>query len=414
MPMVLPENLVNVDLHRFPLNLWQQGGGVMVYNYNIVGGVYVLGKLLCTTDERAASCAGHQLVVWGFGWLCTTGTGSLFCAGNLYCWLQPQMNLMIMRLHVDCVDWTQNLSFAKFILHDDHRSLYVLCLFWACWFCPDTGLWSCNRVFDRGIGFLGRVLCTTDRRVASCAGHQVVGLEDGWLCTTGTDPEICAGNLYWFIQSLVIFMNIETELVLGTKSSSVLITLSRSGGCDLLADYFSFVVSFVFRIGYGVVSFYKSGAVFDLYCWFSYDNKPCTLFPCSKFSHRVFIWQGFLMRQGDWWLGDLMVQPPQDLIMLIMQTLDTFEQASCCNLLEMLAGSAGFILLVCYADLNDAVGLLMLIWSIIASSPCLNLSILLSMGLLWMVMFGAPLVDSLGVTHVFRVCKGSLIMLSIY
>ena len=58
--------------------------------------------------------------------------------------------------------------------------------------------------------------------------------------------------------------------------------------------------------------------------------------------------------------------------------------------------------------------LLMLVWPIMVSSPCPKLSILLSMGLLWMVMFGAPLVDSLGVTHVFRVCKGSLIKLSIY
>ena len=197
--------------------------------------------------------------------------------------------------------WCQHFSCSYLVYGNFYyaHSCYDTRDIWVCLFCLGTGLWSCNRVFDRGIGFIGKLLCTTEGRLASCAGHQVIGLEVGWLCTTGTDSKFCAGNLYWFIQSLVIFMNIETELVLGTKSFSVLITLSRSGGCGLLVDYFSFD----YGLGYGAVSVYRSSVLYVLIFWYSNANKPCTLFPCSKFSHRVFIWQGFLTRQGSWRIG---------------------------------------------------------------------------------------------------------------
>ena len=201
---------------------------------------------------------------------------------------------------------------------------YYYCEVLFCLSCLGTGLWSCNCVFDRGIGFLGKLLCTTDRWIASCAGHQVVGLEVGWLCTTGTDPEICAGNLYWFIQSLVIFMNIETEFVMGTNSFAGLIIISRFGGWCLFTDSCCYGVSFVLWLEFGAGYLFKSGASLVLFYCDSNDNFSCTLFPCSKFSHRVFIWQGFLMRQGDWRLGDLMFQPPgSDYVMYA--ELDTFR-----------------------------------------------------------------------------------------
>ncbi|PWA45904.1 reverse transcriptase domain, Reverse transcriptase zinc-binding domain protein [Artemisia annua] len=51
-------------------------------------------SLLCTTEGRVASCAGHQFVVWVLGWLCTTGTDPDFCAGILYCF-SPAFKLSI-------------------------------------------------------------------------------------------------------------------------------------------------------------------------------------------------------------------------------------------------------------------------------------------------------------------------------
>jgi hypothetical protein len=121
--MVLLDSLTSIGLHNFLLYLWQwvcndsvnqysNGGYVMFCNFNsycyscecwvcwcflgtsfwkcnhvFYPGDCGFSKLLCTTDERIASCAGHHFVVWSYGWLCTTGTDSLFCAGNL---LKPQ------------------------------------------------------------------------------------------------------------------------------------------------------------------------------------------------------------------------------------------------------------------------------------------------------------------------------------
>ncbi|PWA69495.1 reverse transcriptase zinc-binding domain-containing protein [Artemisia annua] len=60
-------------------------------------------------------------------------------------------------------------------------------------FVMGTGLWDCNQVFDRGDCGLSKLLCTTEARIASCAGHQFVVLGGGWLCTTGTDSFFYAG-----------------------------------------------------------------------------------------------------------------------------------------------------------------------------------------------------------------------------
>ncbi|PWA60341.1 zinc knuckle CX2CX4HX4C [Artemisia annua] len=46
------------------------------------------------------------------------------------------------------------------------------------------------------------LLCTTEVRVASCAGRCFVVLEIRRLCTTGTDPNFCAGILYWSLKNI--------------------------------------------------------------------------------------------------------------------------------------------------------------------------------------------------------------------
>ncbi|PWA54660.1 hypothetical protein CTI12_AA434910 [Artemisia annua] len=91
----------------------------------------------------------------------------------------------------------------------NHFCLDIVCLsnpcrpvvFWVCWFCLGTGFWKCNQVFDRGVDKLENLLCTTETRVASCAGCLIDGLGYRWLCTTGTDSNFCAGNLYWLTWS---------------------------------------------------------------------------------------------------------------------------------------------------------------------------------------------------------------------
>ncbi|PWA36691.1 zinc knuckle CX2CX4HX4C [Artemisia annua] len=71
---------------------------------------------------------------------------------------------------------------------------------WVCWFCLGTGLWKCNQIFDRGDDMLAKLLCTTEMKIASCAGCPIVGMEYGRLCTTGTDLIFCADNLYWIMR----------------------------------------------------------------------------------------------------------------------------------------------------------------------------------------------------------------------
>ena len=56
-------------------------------------------------------------------------------------------------------------------------------------------------------------------------------------------------------------------------------------------------------LGYGIISVNWSLGFFDWIFCYSDTNKPCTLFPCSKFSLRIFTWQGFLTRQGLWMIG---------------------------------------------------------------------------------------------------------------
>ncbi|PWA71507.1 reverse transcriptase domain, Reverse transcriptase zinc-binding domain protein [Artemisia annua] len=70
------------------------GTGFWKCNQVFDQGECILGNLLCTTGLRIASCAGHQIVVFGVGWLCTTGTDPKFCAGILYFFMRSRMRLM--------------------------------------------------------------------------------------------------------------------------------------------------------------------------------------------------------------------------------------------------------------------------------------------------------------------------------
>ena len=316
-PMVLPEDLVTVGLHKFSLNWLQNYSGKLLYQqnfwYNMVRCNFLLMlrlyntdmtwycrvylstglwkcnwvfdrgdglfyKLLCTTEGRIASCAGYQMGL-EYGWLCTTGTDSDFCAGNLFLFSQSQMSLM--SNVAESVIGTKIIS--SLIIAN---SFVEIILYWACWLFPGTGSWSGDVAFCR-------LLCTTEGRVASCAGHQV-GF--GWLCTTGTDPNFCAGMMYWIMQPQ---MNLMIMRLLGADGLLVWFY-----GYSTLADLSIYGAEFVSWLGYGVFSFYWSWASFTFIFWYSMLNKPCTLFPCSKFSHWVFIWQGFLMRQGYWRFGN--------------------------------------------------------------------------------------------------------------
>ncbi|PWA68609.1 RNA-directed DNA polymerase, eukaryota, Reverse transcriptase zinc-binding domain protein [Artemisia annua] len=107
------------------------------------------------------------------------------------------------------------------------------------------GLWDCNQVFDRGDCGLSKLLCTTEARIASCAGHQFVVLGGGWLCTTGTDSFFCAGNLYWLIRSQMSLMYNETVLVMVSRGL-VMFYSGHWAVCFLFSSYQSLVVYFFF------------------------------------------------------------------------------------------------------------------------------------------------------------------------
>jgi hypothetical protein len=91
---------------------------------------------------------------------------------------------------------------------------FYTCDCWDCWLLLGTDLWNGNHVFDPGICGFSKLLCTTDERVASCAGHYFVVWSYGWQCTTGTDPLFCADNLYWIFRSQMSLMSNETVLVI--------------------------------------------------------------------------------------------------------------------------------------------------------------------------------------------------------
>ena len=135
--------------------------------------------------------------------------------------------------------------------------------------------------------------------------------------------------------------------------------------------------------GYKVVCVSRYCASFVFIFWYSNVNIPCTLFPCSKFSHRVFIWQGFLTRQGSWMIEDLMFHPFPDLrfkFMLIW--MFSFDHVTWCCYAEILSWRFYLwlsVMLHCYCICF----FLLFDCSIYACYDCLR-----------MVMFGALLVDS--------------------
>lgn len=119
-----------------------------------------------------------------------------------------------------CIDSAYKYSYSGYVM---------VCNFhcsgdcWVCWCFLGTGFWKCNFVFDPGDCGFFKLLCTTDERIASCAGHHFVVWIYGWLCTTGTDSLFCAGNLYWLLWSQMSLMNNETMLVIHPNSGYVIV-----------------------------------------------------------------------------------------------------------------------------------------------------------------------------------------------
>ena len=184
----------------------------------------------------------------------------------------------------------------------------------------------------------------------------------------------------------------ETVLVMVSRLCHIFFIICRYDGGINLAVILICVVLFVLGWGYGVVSVSWCCALFVLIFWYSNANIPCTLFPCSKFSHRVFIWQGFLTRQGFW-------------------MIDVFEVSSFPR-----SGVDAFYFMAAASSLKSAAviayfdsGLIIfeeLCWISVFClfvSPGLSSVSLLSMGCLCMVMVGTPLVGPFGDLHVFRV-----------
>lgn len=293
-----------------------------------------------------------------------------------------------------CIDSANNYSYNGYVMVCNFNSS---CDCWVCWYLLGTGFWKCNYVFDPGVCGFSKLLCTTDERIASCAGHHFVVWSFGWLCTTGTDSLFCADNLYWLFRSQMSLMSNETVLVINTRFIHIMFIIWRHIGCIFMAGIVTFVVLFVNWWGYEVVCVSRSCASFVWIFWYSNVNFPCTLFPCSKFSHRVFIWQGFLTRQGFWMIEDLMIHPFPDLMLNLLIWMHSFDQAFwCCYDVRLLwrLYLLGLYYELCFILLS-------------ASFLYLRLSIYAFYDCLGMVMFGAPLVDSFGVPHVFRVLKWS-------
>ncbi|PWA49856.1 hypothetical protein CTI12_AA472200 [Artemisia annua] len=165
--------------------------------------VVVEVRRLCTTGTDPNLCAGFWSCnkvfdrgdVGGYNRLCTTENWTSFCAGLLFGCLEVQ-HAMHYRTESEFLRWLFCFDCG------DADSGYGCCSWSNMHGLYNTGLHKFNVLGVIG-GILGSLLCTTEVRVAPCAGHRLVVWEDRWLCTTGTDLNFCAGNLFWFISNSI-------------------------------------------------------------------------------------------------------------------------------------------------------------------------------------------------------------------
>ncbi|PWA42885.1 hypothetical protein CTI12_AA521820 [Artemisia annua] len=224
-------------------------------------------------------------------------------------------------------------------------------VFWVCWFCLGTGFWKCNQVFDRGVDKLANLLCTTETRVASCAGCLIDGLGYRWLCTTGTDSNFCAGNLYWLTWST----DQDTMHYKGHVLTFVLVFFDYDDNDGLICIF-------------GDITKFWIGAI--IVVTISYALQRIGL--ASALACHLVVWG--IARYA------LQNRLPEDLLWFKAAVFGWVHAAFGVTVMRVF----------CCID-------------IITTSPVFRFSVLLSMGHMGMVIFGTPLVGPFGDLHVFRV-----------
>ncbi|PWA63514.1 reverse transcriptase zinc-binding domain-containing protein [Artemisia annua] len=233
-----------------------------------------------------------------------------------------------------------------------------------------TGMWECNRIFMVDLWFKGVKDGGLSRFSVNLAlTHVMNSLDDyhghiliGSFCITWWDNY----HGHRIIVQSVIWCGYVAQ-------TTIRIT------CVELSKY---------TLGYGIVCYLWSWGFLECVICYSNTNKPCTLFPRTKFSHRVFIRQGFLMRQGIRVIGYCDAHPRSFTATNDMKFWITKEYYVSCYLEN-----------VCCNMKSDQNGN----FHILSSSNSAYY------GRSHMVMFGGTLVDSFVLFHVFRVCDLTIV-----
>lgn len=193
-----------------------------------------------------------------------------------YLWVRPILNPCIIYYHITSL----YCSFAYRPV--DFR------VWWVCWFCPGTGFWSCNQIFDcdDGAGFFYLVKWSNWMANKNSVSHLAWILvyfipKEGLVRTisfwsnAGIYGFDCIDffplwfPMYWYVSWLWVDLTI-FRIGYGVIRNAIL----------FFTMYMEFFESW---LGYGVVRVVWSCALVECICWCSNTNIPCTLFPCSTF-----------------------------------------------------------------------------------------------------------------------------------
>ena len=280
-----------------------------------------------------------------------------------------------------------NCYYTGFYYHLNSGRPVDVCMGWFCCFCPSAGFWSCNQVFDCDDDVV--LLCTWIRLYScymnlctNCHSYRHVDFRVCWVCW------FCLGTSFWscnlafdcdddaglislfswmsWMANMIAVKYLSWNLVYFNPDEGLVRTVRFWSISDVYGfDYFDcyplwfplywyagLVLSscIVSSVGYCVVCDVWSWGFFECVICYSNTSISCTLFPCYKFSLRVFIWQGFLMRQGLWVIGYYDDSPLFRIASFDMKIWLSMEDSSscflksdCCNILFQQYGSSYLI-----------------------------------------------------------------------
>ena len=210
-----------------------------------------------------------------------------------YIWFRPILNHCFIFYHIN----------SRYCLFD-YRPVDFR-VWWVCWFCPGTGFWNCNQIFDCDDGDGSVYLVRWSSWMANKNSVNYLA----WILVYFIPKEGLLRTIrFWSNADIYGFDCIDcfplwfpmVWFAFWIFADFLIVRFGYGFSWNIILFITMVMEFFDSWLGYGVICVSRSYTLFDLIFWYSNAYLPCTLFPCSKFSHRVFIWQGFLTRQGVW------------------------------------------------------------------------------------------------------------------